>query len=82
MAKISAVVITYNEEENIGRCIDSLIPVADEILIVDSYSKDKTKEECLKRNVRFIQHPFFGHVEQKNYALENAAYDHVIFIRW
>ena len=78
MAKISAVVITYNEEENIGRCIDSLIPVADEILIVDSYSKDKTKEECLKRNVRFIQHPFFGHVEQKNYALENAAYDHVI----
>ena len=78
MTKISAVVITYNEEENIGRCIDSLIPVADEILIVDSYSRDKTKEECLKRNVRFIEHPFEGHVEQKNYALENASYDYVI----
>jgi GT2 family glycosyltransferase len=78
MAKISAVIITYNEEENIGRCIDSLISVADEILIVDSYSKDKTKEECLKRSVKFIQHPFYGHVEQKNYALENAKYDYVI----
>ncbi|MBK5278241.1 MAG: glycosyltransferase family 2 protein [Bacteroidia bacterium] len=78
MTKISAIIITYNEEENIGRCIDSLIPVADEILIVDSYSKDKTKEECVKRNVRFIEHPFIGHVEQKNYALENATYDHVI----
>ncbi len=78
MAKISAVIITYNEEENIGRCIDSLVSVADEILIVDSYSKDKTKEECVKRNVKFIQHPFYGHVEQKNYALANAKYDYVI----
>jgi GT2 family glycosyltransferase len=78
MAKISAVIITYNEEENIGKCIDSLVSVADEILIVDSYSKDKTKEECVKRNVKFIQHPFYGHVEQKNYALENAEYDYVI----
>ncbi|MEK6780190.1 MAG: glycosyltransferase [Bacteroidota bacterium] len=78
MAKISAVVITYNEEENIGRCLDSLIPVADEILIVDSYSTDRTKEECLKRNVKFIAHPFLGHVEQKNYALKHALYDHVI----
>ena len=41
--KISAVIITYNEENNIQRCLDSLVEVADEIVIVDSYSTDRTE---------------------------------------
>jgi len=44
--KISAVVITYNEENNIGRCLESLMDTVDEIVVVDSYSSDATGEIC------------------------------------
>jgi glycosyltransferase involved in cell wall biosynthesis len=54
MTKLSGIVITYNEEENISRCLDSLSSVADEIVVVDSFSQDDTKKICLDRNVRFI----------------------------
>jgi len=76
--KISAVIITYNEEQNIGRCLDSVREVADEIVVVDSYSTDKTKEICSGMNVKFVQHPFKGHIEQKNYAVSCAGYGHVL----
>lgn len=75
---LSAVIITFNEEKNIGRCIDSVIPVADEIVVVDSYSKDKTKAICEEKGVRFIEHPFEGHLEQKNWAITQASYPHVL----
>jgi glycosyltransferase involved in cell wall biosynthesis len=76
--KISAVIITYNEEKNIGRCLASVSEVADEIVVVDSYSTDKTKEICSRMNVKFQQHHFGGHIEQKNYAVSCASYGHVL----
>nr|WKN37165.1 glycosyltransferase family 2 protein [Tunicatimonas sp. TK19036] len=76
--KISVVIITYNEERNIERCIHSVKEVADEIVVVDSYSTDKTKEICRKLGVQFIEHPFEGYVQQKNFALAQATYDHVL----
>lgn len=75
---ISAVIIAFNEEENIGRCLDSLRDVADEILVVDSFSTDKTEEICHSRNVRFIKHAFEGYIEQKNFAMTQALYDYVL----
>lgn len=78
MSKISAIVITYNEERSISRCIDSLARVADEIVVVDSFSKDSTKQICEARGVRFIEHPFTGHIEQKNFALSQTTFDYVI----
>lgn len=75
---ISAVVIAHNEERNIGRCLDSLKETADEIVVVDSFSTDKTADICKHNDVRFIQHPFEGHIEQKNYAVACAHYDHVL----
>ncbi len=78
MIKISAVIITFNEEENISRCINSVRQVADEIIVVDSYSKDDTKRVCLEAGVRFIEHPFEGHIQQKNFALSQATYDCVL----
>ena len=78
MVKISAVVITYNEEANVGRCLDSLRPVADELVVVDSGSTDNTKAICLQKGARFSEHPFAGHIEQKNYALAQATHDHVL----
>lgn len=78
MQSISAVIITLNEEKNIGRCIDSLRRVADDIVVVDSFSTDRTKEICTEKQVRFVEHRFEGHIEQKNYALTQALYPFVL----
>lgn len=78
MTPISLVIITLNEEKNIERCIKSVLDVADEIVVLDSLSNDKTKEICLKYPVRFIEQPFLGYIEQKNKALEFATYPHVL----
>ncbi|MFW5752278.1 MAG: glycosyltransferase, partial [bacterium] len=78
MPKISVVIITFNEERNIERCLKSIIDVADEIVVVDSFSVDKTEELCNKYGVKFIQHPFVGHIEQKNYAITQASYPHIL----
>jgi glycosyltransferase involved in cell wall biosynthesis len=76
--KISATVIAFNEEGTIGPCLQSLLEVADEIIVVDSCSTDKTEEICRQFPVRFIRHPFEGYVAQKNYAVRQAAYDYIL----
>ncbi len=78
MVKLSVVIITYNEERNIERCLESVKDVADEIVVVDSISTDNTKAICTKFGVRFIEQPFLGYIEQKNYALTFATFDHVL----
>lgn len=76
--KLSVVIITFNEERNIGRCLASVKEVADEIVVVDSYSTDKTPEICQAFGVRFIQHSFEGHIQQKNFAITQATYPHIL----
>jgi glycosyltransferase involved in cell wall biosynthesis len=78
MVKISAVIITYNEEQNIGRCIDYVRQVAHDIVVVDSFSEDRTKEICLKRKVRFFEREFTGYSDQKNFGICMAEYDHIL----
>lgn len=78
MTPISAVIITFNEERNIARCIDSLQGVADEIVIVDSFSTDRTEEIAKQRQVKFVSHAFDGYIEQKNWALAQASHPHVL----
>lgn len=78
MPKISAVIITFNEERNIGRCLDSLLEVADDIVVVDSYSTDRTEEIVKSKGARFVQHTFEGHIQQKNWAISQAKYPHVL----
>jgi glycosyltransferase involved in cell wall biosynthesis len=78
MPKLSVVIITFNEEKNIGRCIDSVAGIADEVVVVDSFSTDKTEEICRAKGAKFVQHKFPGHIEQKNYALTQSQYDHVL----
>ncbi len=70
--------ITYNEEKCILRCIHSVKDVADEIIVVDSFSKDNTKAICEKERVKFVEHVFEGHIEQKNFALSLAENDYVL----
>lgn len=76
--KLSVTIITFNEEKNIQRCLDSVVSVADEIIVVDSFSTDKTQEICQSYQVTFVPHKFQGHIEQKNKALELASFDHVL----
>jgi len=78
MEKLSAVILTFNEERNIARCIESVAQVADEILVVDSFSVDRTAAICKELGVRFVQHPFEGYIEQKNYALQQATHKLVL----
>jgi glycosyltransferase involved in cell wall biosynthesis len=78
MPSLSAVIITYNEEKNIARCIESVRRVADEILVVDSFSTDATESICKSCGVTFVQHPFEGHIEQKNFALSQARHDYIL----
>lgn len=80
MKPLSVVIITYNEEKNIGRCIESVQAVADEIIVLDSVSTDRTKQICESYNIRFIEQPFLGYVRQKNLALEMAVNDYVLCI--
>ena len=77
-SKLSGVIITFNEEKNIERCIDSLQGVVDEIVVVDSYSTDRTKKICHEKKVHFFEHPFEGHIQQKNYALSKCTHDYVL----
>ncbi len=78
MIKLSGVVITFNEEKKIAKCIQSLINVVDEIVIVDSLSTDSTKVICEQYDVTFIEQKFLGYIEQKNFALHQATYNHVV----
>lgn len=78
MIKLSVVIITYNEEVNIERCLASIQHLADEVIVVDSFSTDLTQVICEKYGVRFYSHAFMGHIEQKNYALSKAKYDYIL----
>lgn len=78
MEKLSVVIITYNEERNIRRCLDSVIAVADEIVVVDSFSSDRTEDICKEFDIKFIKQKFLGYIEQKNFALQYAKNDFVL----
>jgi glycosyltransferase involved in cell wall biosynthesis len=78
MSKLSVTIITYNEENNIGRCLQSVLPVADEIIVVDSMSTDRTKEICRGFPVTFFEQPFLGYIEQKNFALGKVSHPYVL----
>ncbi len=75
---LSVVVITFNEERNIGRCLASVQGIADEVVVVDSFSTDRTGEICRQYGATFLQHPFEGHIQQKNYALSRATHPYVL----
>jgi glycosyltransferase involved in cell wall biosynthesis len=80
MPEISVVIITFNEEKNIARCLDSVKGIADDVVVVDSFSTDRTEEICKTKGVRFVQHKFDGHIEQKTWAISQAKFPHILSI--
>ena len=80
MNKITVVLITMNEARHIARCLQSVMPIADEVVVVDSFSEDATEEICTRYNVRFVQHAWEGYAGSKNYANSLASHELILSI--
>jgi len=80
MDKLSVVIITLNEAQNIARCISGVHEIADEVVVVDSNSTDATISICESLGARVIQQPFLGYTEQKNFAVDQASFSLVFSI--
>lgn len=70
---VSVSIISYNEEDNIGRCIEAIRDLAAEIVVVDSLSTDRTVEIARSFGATVYIEPWKGHIEQKNSALEKCG---------
>lgn len=79
-SRISAVIIAYNEQEHIARCIKSLTGVVDEIVVVDSYSTDNTVAICNKQQAKVVQMKWQGFAATKNAGNKLAEYDFILSI--
>ena len=78
MNRLSACIIALNEEENLARALASLAGVADEIVVVDSGSTDRTPEIARANGAAFFERAWTNYADQKNYAAECAAHDWVL----
>lgn len=76
--QLSAVIISFNEERNLGRCLESLKGIADEVVVVDSGSSDDTVAIARSCGALVFHHDFEGHIEQKNWAAEQATGEWII----
>ncbi len=76
---LSAIVLTLNEEKHLPGCLASL-GWADEIVVFDSFSADRTAEIARQYHARFLQHPFANYAAQRNAALEAVTADWVFFV--
>jgi glycosyltransferase involved in cell wall biosynthesis len=76
--KISATIITLNEERNLPRALESLQSVADEVVVVDSGSTDRTREIAERSGARFITHAWESYTNQKNFAASQAQHDWIL----
>ena len=74
---ISCCIISFNEERNMRRCLES-VKWCDEIIVVDSFSTDKTVQICRSYPTRIIQRPWPGYVEQKRFVLSQASHEWVL----
>lgn len=80
MERISATIITRNEESQIERCLNSLQGVADEIIVVDSFSTDRTVEICNRYNCKVTARAFTGFGSQRQYAVGLTSHAYVLAI--
>ena len=78
--KISACLITLNEERDLARCLRSVAPLVDEIVVIDSGSVDRTGAIAREFGARVIAQNWLGYVDQKNFALDQAAHPWVLSI--
>ncbi len=80
MTKISAVIITKNEEQNIRRCLESVTQVTDKIIVVDSHSTDNTVSICREYQVEVFQLEWKGYAHAKNFGIGKTNNDYILSI--
>src|SRR5579872_7400229 len=80
MVKVSTVIITHNEEHNIARCIESVKGISDEIVLVDSFSDDKTASIAQSYGAKVFFRAFRDFVDQKSFAIECAKNEWVLSV--
>ena len=78
MTAVSVVIIAFNEERNIKRCIDSVKDIADEIIVVDSFSTDKTKAISLALGAKVLEKEWKGYGDAKNFGAAGATCDFIL----
>ena len=69
---IAVIILTFNEEKHIGRCIENMQQVADDIYIIDAYSTDRTVEIATKYNAKVFQNKWVNHAHQFQWAIDNC----------
>jgi glycosyltransferase involved in cell wall biosynthesis len=75
LISLSVIILTYNEELNIEKCLDEIHKLTTNIVIVDSYSSDRTVEICKNYDCKIYEHVFVNQAEQLNWALENIEFN-------
>lgn len=80
MNRITGIIITLNEEENIFDCIKSISPVCDEVIVVDSLSKDRTVQIAEEMGARVFLQKYLGDGPQKSYGVQYAKNDWILAI--
>ncbi len=80
MNKFSIVIITFNEEKIIEKCITACQKVSNDIVVIDSFSTDKTEEICKQLGVHFIQQKWLGYSQQKNFGNTKTKNDWILSI--
>lgn len=78
MNKLSTVIMTYNEETKIGRCIESVKAISDEVVVLDSYSTDKTVEIAESLGARVEYSVFLGYIKQRELSILKAKNEWVL----
>lgn len=78
--QLTSTIITFNEERNIGRCIDALLSVSDEIIVLDSFSSDRTVEICKERGVKVVQRKWEGYAASKNYLNSLSSHEYIFSV--
>lgn len=78
MSKLSLVVVAQNEERTIGKVLEAARPIADEILLIDSGSTDRTMEIAAACGAKVIHQDWLGYAAQKNFAMKMATGDWIL----
>ncbi|MBD3266256.1 glycosyltransferase [bacterium] len=79
MNKLTVLIPTFNEEQNLPDCLQSAA-WADEILVVDSFSTDRTRDIAQSHSARILQHPYESHAAQRNWAIPQATHPWVFLL--
>ncbi len=78
-SKLTALLPTFNEEAHLAGCIDS-VAWADEILVVDSFSTDATREIARARGARVVEHEYVNSAAQKNWSIPQCSHEWVLVV--